>query len=121
MASSTTTAAAGRKYDFLVIAPDKPDARERRLAARGDHFNGMVPKVKSGDWKVGGALLNDVPKDDEVSSLDFFGSTLVIEATSKEEVLEILKNDPYGKADVWDFDKVQIYPFRQAWKTTATI
>jgi acyl-CoA reductase-like NAD-dependent aldehyde dehydrogenase len=88
----------------------------------------MVPKVKSGEWKVGGervprkheqsqprtakayrlpgALLNDVPKDDEVSSLDFFGSTLVIEATSKEEVLETLKNDPYGRADVWDFDKV---------------
>ena len=37
MASSTAAAAAatGRKYDFLVIAPDKPDARERRLAARG--------------------------------------------------------------------------------------
>ena len=38
MASSsaaTADAATGRKYDFLVITPDKPDARERRLAARG--------------------------------------------------------------------------------------
>jgi hypothetical protein len=36
MASSSAAApATGRKYDFLVIAPDKPDARERRLAARG--------------------------------------------------------------------------------------
>lgn len=57
-----------------------------------------------------GALLKDVPKDDEVSSLDFLGSTLVIKAESEEAVLKILKNDPYGKADVWDFEKVSILP-----------
>lgn len=55
---------------------------------------------------ITGALLNDVPKDDEVSSLDFFGSTIVISAESKEEVLEVLKKDPYVKADVWDLEKV---------------
>lgn len=52
-------------------------------------------------------MLNDVPKDDEVSSLDFYGSTLVMAAESKTQVLDMLKNDPYSKADVWDWEKVR--------------
>lgn len=55
---------------------------------------------------LGGALLKDVPKDDDVSSLDFWGSTLVMKAESKEQVVEALKKDPYSKADVWDWEKV---------------
>lgn len=41
-----------------------------------------------------------------MSSLDFWGSTLVMKAESKEKVIETLKADPYTKADVWDWDKV---------------
>ena len=41
-----------------------------------------------------------------MSSLDFWGSTLVMKAESKEKVLETLKADPYTKSDVWDWDKV---------------
>ncbi len=109
------------------------------LSNHREHFEAMLPKVKSGDWKLGGnkkpnqptseihsrkifrvreltilypskpgALLKDVPKDDEVSSLDFWGSTLVINAESKEKVIEMLKNDAYGKANVWDWEKVRL-------------
>ena len=45
-----------------------------------------------------------------MSSLDFWGSTLVMKAESKEKVIETLKADPYTKADVWDWDKVSIAP-----------
>jgi hypothetical protein len=34
------------------------------------------------------------------------GSAMVALASSKEEVLEILKNDIYAKSEVWDFSKV---------------
>lgn len=50
--------------------------------------------------------MEDVPKDDEPSSLNFAGSALVVEAESKEAVLEILKNDIYGKSGVWDLKNV---------------
>lgn len=115
------TAAAPREYHFLVIVPDKPGALQRRLEARGPHFDGLKPKVQSGDYVLGGALLKDVPKDDDVSSLDFWGSTLVMKAESKEKVIETLKADPYTKADVWDWDKLQIYPFRPGWKVTGSM
>ncbi|KAF4120030.1 uncharacterized protein GMORB2_3441 [Geosmithia morbida] len=144
--STTRTMSMPRKFDFLVILPDKADALPRRLEARPSHMKGMVPHVKDGSWKLGGslriapppsreenrdkanareteigALLKSVPKDDDPSSLDFLGSALVVNAESKEEILEMLRNDVYAKADVWDFEKVQIYPFKSAWKTTSTI
>ena len=35
-------------------------------------------------------------------------------ASSKEEVLEKLKKDVYASGEVWDMDKIQIFPFRSA-------
>lgn len=51
-------------------------------------------------------MLNSVPADDEPSSLDFAGSSLVVVASSKEEVLDILKQDVYAQNGVWDVDNV---------------
>ena len=59
---------------------------------------------------MGGALLSDVPKDADPSSLNFVGSTLVIDAASREEVLEFLKKDIYTETGVWDIEKVQMWP-----------
>jgi hypothetical protein len=55
---------------------------------------------------MGGAVLTEVPADDEASSLQFAGSTLVTVASSKEEVLELLRADVYAKNGVWDVEKV---------------
>lgn len=35
---------------------------------------------------------------------------LTVTAATKEEVIEKLKNDPYTKGDVWDWEKAQIFP-----------
>jgi hypothetical protein len=35
---------------------------------------------------------------------------LTVTATTKEEVIEKLKNDPYTKGEVWDWEKAQIFP-----------
>ncbi|RKL48676.1 hypothetical protein BFJ72_g1575 [Fusarium proliferatum] len=91
MASSSVTVPPG-KYEFLVVVHDKPNVREKRLEVRG------------------------VPKDDSVDSLDFAGSTLVCIAESVEEVREQLSKDIYATSGVWDMDKVQIYPFKAAFR-----
>jgi len=44
--------------------------------------------------------------DDEPSSLKMSGSTIVIVAESKEEVLATLRDDVYAKNGVWDVDNV---------------
>ncbi|KAI8725447.1 hypothetical protein NCS52_00115800 [Fusarium sp. LHS14.1] len=104
------------KYEFLVVVPDKPGVREKRLEVRHLHFSNMLPNVENGSWKTGGALLNSVPKDDSPDSLDFMGSTLVCVAKSVEEVREQLSKDIYATSGVWDMDKIQIYPFRAAFR-----
>lgn len=55
---------------------------------------------------MGGAVLTEVPADDEPSSLQFAGSTIIAVAESKEEVLEILKKDVYAQTGVWDVENV---------------
>lgn len=42
------------------------------------------------------------------------GSAMVAYAETREEVLEKLKSDVYSKSEVWDWSKVQIYPFKSA-------
>jgi hypothetical protein len=63
-----------------------------------------------------GALFNETPQGDDPSKWDFMGSTLVCWAESKEEIIEELKKDIYTKSGVWDLDKVQIYPFKAAFR-----
>ncbi|KAI5462100.1 hypothetical protein BGZ63DRAFT_354579 [Mariannaea sp. PMI_226] len=106
------------KFEFLVVVPDKPGALEKRLSVRSKHFEHMVPHVEDGSWKMGGAILNSVPKDDDPSSLDFAGSTLVCVADSVEAVREQLTQDIYATSGVWDVEKAQIYPFKCAFRHT---
>lgn len=47
-----------------------------------------------------------MPVDDEVSSMKFAGSTMVVVAESREAVLNLLKDDVYVKTGVWDLEKV---------------
>lgn len=53
---------------------------------------------------MGGALLEKVPKEGE--GLKILGSAMVAWASSKEEVVEVLKRDVYAANEVWDFEKV---------------
>lgn len=48
-----------------------------------------------------------MPPDDEVSSMKFAGSTLVVVASSRQEVIDMLKDDVYVKSGVWDLEKVR--------------
>lgn len=55
-----------------------------------------------------GAILHDVPVKDEGESMDFAGSVMIVVAESAEEAKNMLKDDVYVKADVWDFEKVRM-------------
>ena len=63
---------------------------------------------------VTGAYLEEVPKEGE--ALKIQGSAMVCVAASKEEVIEKLKKDIYAESGVWDFSKIQIYPFKCAFR-----
>ena len=55
-----------------------------------------------------GALLDEVPQPGQ--SLKICGSAMLVQADSREEVLQALRRDIYSKNGVWDLEKVQIYP-----------
>ena len=63
------------------------------------------------DYRVG-AMLEEPPKEGETPKMK--GSAMLIGANTREEVIERLKNDVYVKGSVWDWDKVQIIPFKSA-------
>ncbi|KAG6090435.1 hypothetical protein E4U15_005027 [Claviceps sp. LM218 group G6] len=89
--------------EFLVIIPDKPSVRKTRLALRSLHVQNMNHLVASGQWKMGGALLNSVPDlEDDPTKFDFMGSTFVCRAESRAEVFEQVKQDVYVSGGVWD-------------------
>ncbi|RQM05503.1 hypothetical protein DH86_00001525 [Scytalidium sp. 3C] len=109
----TMSSATAPKFEWLVILPDQKDALQRRLDVRPEHFKGLSAN-KGQVWTMGGAILDEVPKDDKLS---FKGSCVVAVGASKEEVIEKLKEDVYAKNNVWDFDNIQIYPFKCAFRT----
>ncbi|KAN0108090.1 hypothetical protein V8E51_007832 [Hyaloscypha variabilis] len=109
---------AAEKFEWLVVVPDHPGALAQRLEVRPKHFEGLAPNKENGFWQMGGAILDDVPKEGE--QLKFRGSAMVASASSKEEVLEILKNDIYAKSGVWDLEKIQIYPFKCAFRVASS-
>ncbi|KAL8857335.1 MAG: hypothetical protein Q9178_006101 [Gyalolechia marmorata] len=74
----------------------------------------MAEVDKSHFWQFGGALLDDVPQPGQ--SLKICGSAMLVQADSREEVLQVIQQDIYSKNGVWDLEKVQIYPFKCAFR-----
>ncbi|KAH0263619.1 hypothetical protein KCU90_g18562, partial [Aureobasidium melanogenum] len=109
---STTSRIMSQKYEWMVILPDNVGALDKRMAVREQHLSNIKPDAASGFWVMGGAMLEDVPK--EGSPLKINGSVMMAVASSKEEVLEKIKKDVYAGQGVWDMDKIQIFPFKSA-------
>ena len=88
---------------FIASCVDKPQNLETRLANRPAHLaylEGLGAKVR-----IGGAMLADDLKTP-------IGSVLIFETESKAEVEEILADDPYARAGL--FESVTVSPWRQA-------
>jgi len=91
---------------FLVIARDGTDkaALERRLAARGRHFERLPAMLAAGEMLMGGALLDDDGK--------MIGSTALVDFPDRAALDRWLAEEPYVTGDVW-LD-IEVVPFRLA-------
>ncbi|KAG7289772.1 hypothetical protein NEMBOFW57_006148 [Staphylotrichum longicolle] len=110
------TSDAPKKMEWLVVVPDFPGAHQKRLEVRPQHFANLSAFKDSGLYQTGGAILNDVPTSDDPSTFSFAGSTLVVQATTRDEVMDILRKDVYVAAGVWDVENAQIWPFLCAFR-----
>lgn len=61
-----------------------------------------------------GAMLEEPIKEGDTNPPKMKGSAMLIGAKTKEEVVERLQKDIYVEGGVWDWDKVQIIPFKSA-------
>jgi uncharacterized protein YciI len=91
---------------FLVIARDGTDdaALDRRMAARGLHFERLPAMLAAGEMLMGGALLNDDGR--------MIGSTALVDFPDRAALDRWLAQEPYVTGDVWR--DIEIVPFRLA-------
>ena len=88
---------------YVIICIDKPDSLDKRMATREAHL-AYVKATEQVHFRVGGPFLSD--------SGTMTGSMLIVEADDRAMVDAFVKNDPYGKAGL--FDSVEVRP----WKVT---
>jgi uncharacterized protein YciI len=91
---------------FLLLAYDgtDPEALQRRLKVREEHLKRISLLKKSGEFLLGGAILDDNGK--------MIGSMIVYDFPDRQSLEERLKDEPYLTGKVWE--KTEIKPFRLA-------
>ena len=90
---------------FFVIygrdrRPDGPEIRAKTRSAHLEYIKSLGERVK-----LGGMMMEE---DDATPA----GSMIVVEADSLEDVQEIVENDPYSHAGL--FESCEIKPYRWA-------
>ncbi len=89
---------------YVIHAYDCPNSLDKRMAVRPDHLD-YVRKLKaSGQFILGGALLNETGQ--------MMGSMLMLTFDTDEQLQDYLRTDPYIVQGVWE--KIDVKPFRQA-------
>ncbi len=91
---------------FLLIAYDgtDPGAPDRRMKVRPEHLEKISVLKKSGEFLLGGAILDDKGR--------MIGSMIVYEFPDREALEQRLKEEPYITGNVWQ--KIEIHPYRLA-------
>jgi uncharacterized protein len=91
---------------FLLLAFDGTDsgATDRRLNVREEHLRKIAALKKRGEFKCGGAILDD--------SGTMTGSMIIYEFPDRQSLDAALQDEPYFTEGVWE--KVEIRPFRTA-------
>jgi len=95
----------------MVYAPDHadPETLQRRLRFRPEHLERIGTLRSDGVLKVLGPTLTP---DSVLPGVEqkMNGSLLIAEASSIEEVNEIVENDAYYTNDIWNKEKIIITP-----------
>ncbi len=91
---------------YVIIAHDGTDdsAPERRLKIRPEHLAGAGKLKSSGNFILGGAML------DENGSMR--GSIMIVQFDTEDEFQQWYMNEPYITGKVWQ--KIEVQPFRVA-------
>ena len=88
---------------YVISNMDRPNSLELRLATREAHL-AYVKATTHVQLRVAGPFLDNDGK--------MIGSMLVVEADDPAHVAEFVKNDPYGKAGLFQSTDIR------AWKVT---
>ncbi|KAI0343501.1 hypothetical protein BDW22DRAFT_1355949 [Trametopsis cervina] len=96
---------------YIAFAPDYTDAEaySRRMSVRPKHLERIHAFTKSGILRHGGILI--APETLESETKKIIGSSMIFEAESVEAVRKIIEEDVYWAANVWDKEKLAIYPY----------
>lgn len=91
---------------FILRGLDGTDenAFERRNLVRPEHLKNLIPLKKSGNYILGGAILNQ--------DANMIGSVLILQFETQTDLDNYLKTEPYVVQKVWA--TIEISPFKVA-------
>ena len=84
-----------------MVVYDRPEAD--RMTVFDKHVAGLPAIIEDGTLVAGGQI------NDNSDPRKPIGSSLMIRADTKEDVVKILKNDTFGKYNIWDIDNAIIH------------
>lgn len=94
---------------YAIIAQDKPDSLERRLATRPDHLERLQQLKEQGRLILAGP--HPSIDSEDPGPAGFSGSLVVAEFSSLNEAEAWANDDPYIKAEV--YAQVTVKPFKK--------
>lgn len=91
---------------YIVTAYDHTDegALARRMSVRPHHFDAAKVLKESGNYVLGGAMLNDKG--------EMIGSVMILQFETEEELAAWQQNEPYITQKIWE--TVDVKPFKVA-------
>lgn len=92
---------------FVVSCTDQEGTLEQRLASRPAHLARLEQLNAEGRLIIAGPM----PKQPGNPQAGFYGSTLIVDFDSREDLDDWLKEEPYLKAGV--YSQVDVKPFIQ--------
>ncbi len=94
---------------YAIIAQDKPDTLEQRLAARPDHLARLIALKDAGRLIMAGP--HPAIDSDDPGPAGFTGSLVIAEFGSLEEAQTWADADPYIEAGV--YGQVTVKPYKK--------
>lgn len=91
----------GKMNEWSVIVYDKPGMD--RMTVFGEHVNGLPGFIDDKSMVTGGQINDDSDPRKPI------GSSFIIRAETKEDVVNILKKDAFYKHGIWDVDNAIIH------------
>ncbi|MBF7683814.1 hypothetical protein I2F27_10845 [Acinetobacter sp. B5B] len=92
---------------YIITCTDHDNVLAQRLAARPDHLARLEKLQTAGQLILAGPM----PKNPENVQEGFYGSTLIVDFSSKEALDAWIAEEPYLKAGV--YSHVDVKPFLQ--------